>query len=117
MVVLDVATEKVISEDENGSFCLLTKHIDCIRILVPGLLIYESGGEEKIIGIDEGVLIKCKDEVRVSVKNAIAGTELGKMKKKLEDNIEKIDDYEKKTRTILTEIEVDFIKKYIETAK
>jgi F-type H+-transporting ATPase subunit epsilon len=116
-VLKEISVKKIIGEDTNGSFCLLPRHIDCVRILVPGLLMYVSDGPDKYVGIDEGVLVKCKDEVRISVKNAVYGIELGKIKEKLDTDLKKIDENEKKVRSILMEIEVDFIKKYVETTK
>lgn len=116
-ILIDVSVDKVIAEDSKGSFCILPKHIDCVRILVPCILVYELSGSEKYIGIDRGVLVKCKTDIRVAIKNAIYDVELGQMKEKLETNLKQIDEDEKKVRTILTEIEVDFIKKYVETTK
>jgi len=115
--ILDVAVEKVIAEDVKGSFCLLPKHIDCVRILVAGLLIYSEKNEEKYVGIDDGVLVKCKDEVRIGTKKAIENVELGAMKNKIEEKVVKVQEYEKKVRNILTELEIDFIKRYTELKK
>lgn len=116
-VILDKSVDKIIAEDGIGSFCLLPKHIDCVRVLVPGILTYELNNQEKFIGVDEGILVKCKEEVRIAVKNAIVGEELGNLRAKLEVDLKKIDEFEKKTKTILTKIEMDFIKKYLETTK
>lgn len=116
-LIIGVETNKIVAEDNNGSFCLLPKHIDCVRILKPCILTYQEDNNQKYIGIDEGILIKCKKDVYICVKNAISGVELGKMKEVLEDKLKNIIENDKKTRELLNEIEIGFVKKYVETKK
>jgi F-type H+-transporting ATPase subunit epsilon len=116
-VIVDVGVEKIIAEDINGSFCLLPNHIDCVRILIPSILVYQINGEEKYIGIDEGVLIKRGKEVKVAVKNAVYEVEMGQMKEQLEKILNKTAEDEKRMRTIISEMEIDFINKYVESIK
>ena len=70
-IILDTSIEKIVAEDSLGSFCILPKHIDCIRILVPCIITYLSSNTEKYIAVDEGCLIKCKEEIQISTKNSI----------------------------------------------
>jgi F-type H+-transporting ATPase subunit epsilon len=116
-VIMEVTVEKIIAEDLNGSFCLLPKHIDCLRILIPGILTYQLNGKEKYIGIDDGVLVKRGKEVKVAVKNVIYDVEIGQMKAELEKKITKSSEEEKRIRTIISEMEIDFINKYVESTK
>jgi ATP synthase protein I len=68
-VLLNEAVTKVIAEAENGSFCLLPRHIDFVAALVPGLLSFTiDEGHEEFLAIDEGILVKCGAEVLVSTK-------------------------------------------------
>lgn len=58
----------MVAEAENGSFGLLPRHIDVVTALVPGILAYVDGnGRQHLVGIDEGILVKCGDEVRVAI--------------------------------------------------
>ena len=48
-VLVDEPVSKVVAEGEDGSFCLLPRHVDFTSALVPGLLVFEpaGGGEER----------------------------------------------------------------------
>jgi F-type H+-transporting ATPase subunit epsilon len=116
-VILDTKVDKIVCEDTNGSFCILPKHIDCVRILIPSILSFSYQNVEKYIGIDEGIFVKCKKHVSISVKKAISDVELGEIKKGLEENLQNLDEDEKKIKRILTELEMDFIKRYTEIKK
>ena len=49
----------MIAEADNGSFCLLPRHIDFATALAPGLLSFEEpGGAESFLAVDSGVLVK-----------------------------------------------------------
>jgi F-type H+-transporting ATPase subunit epsilon len=57
-ILVDQEVTKVIAEAENGSFCLLPRHIDFVAALPPGILIFESAeGHEEFIAVDEGTLV------------------------------------------------------------
>jgi F-type H+-transporting ATPase subunit epsilon len=68
-ILLDVAdVSRIVAETQDGSFGLLPRRRDCVAALVPGILTYESeGGGEVFVAVDEGVLVKFGDEVRVAV--------------------------------------------------
>ena len=76
-ILVDEPVIKVIAEAENGSFCLLPRHIDFVAALVPGILCFcTADGAEHFVAIDEGTLVKCSEQVLVSVFDATCGTEL-----------------------------------------
>ena len=104
---------KVKAEGPSGSFCLLPLHIDFASTLVPGILAYEgSDGIERLIATDEGFLVKKGDEVLVSVRSAIAGGELGGLKRAVVEKIEALDEEERGTRAILARLEADFMRRF-----
>ena len=71
-VLIDEEVSKVIAEAENGSFCLLPRHVDIVAALTPGLLSFTSvDGSEEFIATDEGVLVKHGPDVSVSVRDAV----------------------------------------------
>ncbi|MDH5586626.1 MAG: F0F1 ATP synthase subunit epsilon, partial [Nitrospirota bacterium] len=75
------AVTRIVAESREGSFGLLPQRLDCVAALEPGILIYESNGEdERYVALDEGVLVKSGQEVLVSVRNAIAGTDLQQLR-------------------------------------
>ncbi len=112
-VFVDQDVNKVIAEAENGYFCLLPKHIDFVAALVPGILSFEHDGEEEFLAIDEGILVKCSSLVRVSTRRAVRSKDLGTLKQTLEEEFRILDEGEKKTRSILAKLELDFARRFL----
>jgi F-type H+-transporting ATPase subunit epsilon len=117
-VLVDEEVTKVIAEAENGSFCLLPRHIDFVAALVPGLLSFESGkGREEFIALDQGILIKCGPEVLVSTRNGVRGADLGMLKQTVEESFRVLDDREKMARSAFAKLEANFIRRFMELEK
>ena len=117
-VLIDKEVTKVIAEAENGSFCLLPRHIDFVAALVPGLLSFESGkAREEFLALDQGILIKCGPEVLVSTRNAVRGPDLGTLKQTVEKSFRVLDDREKMARSAFGKLEVNFIRRFMELKK
>lgn len=115
---VDANVEKVIAEAENGSFCLLPGHIDFIATLVPGILSFrETGGDEKFIAIDEGVLVKCGDEVYVSARNSISGEDLETLSNQIEEQFRTKEEDRKKAETALAKMEAHFVNNFMQLNK
>ena len=114
-ILLDEEVLKVTAEAQNGSFCLLPRHIDFVSALAPGLLSFERDNNREIfLAIDEGMLVKCGEEVLVSTRNAVIGPDLGQLERTVEEQFMKLDDREKKTRTAMGRIEARFIRRFLE---
>ncbi len=116
-VLVDRQVVKVTGEAQNGSFCLLPRHVDFAAALVPGLLAYVPEGEEaeeQFLAVDEGVLIKCGDEVLVSTRNAVGGAALGELERGVRQRFEELDEYEKQARTALAQLESQFVLRFVE---
>ncbi len=113
-VLVDQEVTKVTAEAENGSFCLLPRHIDFLAALVPGLLAFENeAGDEEFLAIDEGVLVKCGAEVMVSTRNAVRGAPLGQLREAVEKQFRVLDEREQQARTVLTKLEADLVGRFI----
>lgn len=113
-VLIDKDVNKVVAEAQNGSFCLLPKHIDFVSSLVPGLLSFESGNEEEFLAIDEGILVKWGSDVFVSTRNAVRSKDLGLLKQTIVEEFRILDDREKKSRSVIARLEADFAKRILE---
>lgn len=114
-VMVETQVRKVVAEGQNGSFCLLPRHIDFVSALVPGLLEYETAvGEEVYLAVDEGILVKCGAEVLVSTRNAVRGSDLGQLQKLIREQFAELDEMEKQTRSAMAKIEVDFVRRFLE---
>jgi F-type H+-transporting ATPase subunit epsilon len=117
-ILVDQEVAKVTAEAENGSFCLLPRHIDFVAALVPGILRFESsGGKEQFLAVDEGILVKCGQEVSVSTRNAVQGSELGTLMRTVEEQFEVLDDRERVTRSALAKLEADLVRRFMDLGK
>jgi F-type H+-transporting ATPase subunit epsilon len=114
-IFLDEDVSKVTAEGEEGFFCLLPRHVDYTAALVPGLLSYESpDGEENILAVDEGILVKYGDTVLVSVRNAARGRSLGTLKPDVEEELEALEEREKLARTAAAKLEANLVRKFMD---
>jgi F-type H+-transporting ATPase subunit epsilon len=112
--VIEQEVTKITAEAENGSFCLLPRHIDFVSALVPGLLSFENErGEEEFLAIDEGVLVKCGAEVMVSTRNAVRGAVLGELKRAVEQQFRALDERENQARSVLAKLEADLVSRFV----
>lgn len=117
-VLVDVLVKKVIAEAENGLFCLLPRHVDFVAALVPGILYYttEEGGEQ-LAAVDEGTLVKCGDEVLVSVLDAVLGTDIEQLHSTVAESFRNLDEEERHGRTALARLEAGTLRRILELEK
>ena len=106
---------RIVAETREGSFGILPRRLDCVAALAPGILIYENEAEgEGYLAVDEGVLIKTGLGVLVSVRNAIAGTDLAKLRDSVEREFLSLDEREQSVRSALAKMESGFIRRLAE---
>ena len=97
---------RVVADTTDGSYGLLPHRLDCVAALVPGVLTYETkNGGTVYVGIDQGVLVKSGDQVTVSVRRAVGGTDLGKLKDAVERDFLKLDEQERNVRMAVAKME------------
>ena len=100
----------IVAETSEGFFGLLPQRLDCVSALVPGIFTYETETKSiHYLAVDEGVLVKTGTQVLVSVRNAIGGADLGKLRESLENEFMKLDDNEKNVRSVMAKMESGFI--------
>ena len=103
---------RIVAVSREGSFGLLPRRLDCVVPLSAGILIYESAAEgEVFIAVDEGVLVKTGVDVLVSVRNAIGGMGLDKLRDAVEEEFLHLDEQEQKLRSVLAKMESGFIRR------
>lgn len=112
-ILIDEPVQKIVAKAHNGSFCLEPRHIDFVSALVPGLLMYiAETGQEVIVAIDEGTLVKCGDDVLVSTYNAFRGDDLATLRDKVEKHFVQLDDSERIARSALSRLEAGVIRRF-----
>jgi len=107
--------KRIVAETPQGSFGLLPHRLDCVAVLVPGILTYETEAEGEVyVAIDEGVLVKTGTDVRVSARNAIGGMDLGQLREAVEREFMNLDEDEKQVRAVLARLESGFVRRFAE---
>lgn len=105
---------RIVAETRDGAFGLLPRRLDCVAALVPGILIYESAAEGEVyLAVDEGVLVKTGAEVRVSVRRAIRGGDLGQLRATVEQEFLVLDAREQETRAVMAKLESGFLHRFV----
>lgn len=113
-ILIDEPVQKIIAEGQEGSFCLKPRHIDFVSALKPGLLQFiAKNGEEVFIAMDEGILVKCADEVLISAFNAIRGDDLATIKDMVDQRFRQLDESEKIARSALARLEAGVVRQFI----
>jgi F-type H+-transporting ATPase subunit epsilon len=113
-VLLDEPVDKVVAEGPGGSFGLLPRHIDFVSPLVPGLLSFTQAEDESFVAVDEGVLVKCGDEVLVSVRDAAIGPDLASLEATVHDRFEERREQEKAMHSALAKLEAEVVRRFTE---
>jgi F-type H+-transporting ATPase subunit epsilon len=106
---------RIVAESREGSFGLLPHRLDCVASLAPGILVFETEAEGEVcLAVDEGVLVKAGADVLVSVRNAIGGMDLGKLREAVEREFLNLDEQEMSVRSVLAKLESGFIRRFAE---
>lgn len=104
---------RIVAETADGSFGLLPHRLDCVAALVPGILACTSEAEDEYwVAIDEGVLVKAGTHVSVSVRRALAGTDVGRLRQAIEQEFLVRDEQEQSVRQMMARLEAGFLRRY-----
>ena len=104
---------RIVAESRDGAFGLLPHRLDCVAALAPGILVFETKDEGEVyIAVDEGILVKTGTDVLVSVRNAIGGANLGKLREAVEQEFLELDEQEKSVRSVLAKLESGFVRRF-----
>jgi F-type H+-transporting ATPase subunit epsilon len=111
VLVEPIEVSRIVAETGEGSFGLLPHRLDCVAALIPGILIYETESDgEVFLAVDEGILIKTGAQVRVSVRRALAGTDLESLRQKVEEEFLVRDENEQGMRSVMAGLETGFMR-------
>lgn len=114
-VVLDCEISKLVAEAENGFFCLLPRHVDFVTAMVPGVFFYTPVcGDERLLAVDEGTLVKCGSQVLVSVRHAVQGDDLASLEDVVKEVFLDLDDRERQARSALARLEAGAVRRLLQ---
>lgn len=106
---------RMVAVTHQGSFGILPRRLDCVASLSAGILVYETAADGEVyIAVDEGVLVKAGNDVLVSVRNAIGGMSLDKLRAAVEAEFMHLNEQEQKVRSVLAKMESGFIRRLAE---
>jgi F-type H+-transporting ATPase subunit epsilon len=109
------AVSRMVAETTSGSFGFLPHRLDCVAILVAGIFTYETASEGEVyLAVDQGVLIKNGFDVLISVRNAIAGTDLADLRDTVRQEFLNRDEQELQVRSVLAKLESGFTRRFME---
>ena len=108
----NTGVSRIVAETREGSFGLLPRRLDCVAALAPGILIYETEAQGEVyVAVDQGVLVKAGADVLVSVRRAIGGTDLGKLRDSVQREFLTLDEREQSVRSVMAKFEAGFLQR------
>jgi len=112
--LLEEEVLKVNGESTSGEFCLKPKHIDFVTALTPGILSYVTTSDrEHFLALDQGILVKQGDQVKIAARNAVSG-ELGSLSQEVDKMLDENGEREKQNRSAVAKLEVGFLKRILD---
>jgi F-type H+-transporting ATPase subunit epsilon len=101
---------RIIAETAEGSFGLLPHRLDCAAALVPGILSYTTSADNTAyLAVDQGTLTKTGSYVSISVRRAIAGTNLSDLHEAVVREYLTLNTQEREMRSVIAKMESGFI--------
>lgn len=109
------AVTRIVAEGRSGSFGILPRRRDGVAALPPGILVFETAEEgERYVAVDEGALVKTGREVRVSVRDALIGSDLDHLREAVEERFLTLDEHEQSVRSVMARLESGLIRRLAE---
>lgn len=109
----EAGVSRIVAETASGSFGLLPHRLDCVAALAPGILTYETAAEGEVcLAVDEGVLVKTGQDVLVSVRRALRGKDLGRLRDAVAEEFLTQDEQEQSLRMAMAKVESGFLRRF-----
>jgi F-type H+-transporting ATPase subunit epsilon len=103
----------IVVETAQGAFGLLPQRLDCVAALVPGILSFDVVGQgEAFVAVDEGVLVKTGLAVVVSVRRALRGKDLARLRDAVVQEFLTLDAQEEAMRKAMAKLETGFLRRF-----
>jgi F-type H+-transporting ATPase subunit epsilon len=97
---------RIVVVTSNGSLGLLPNRLDFSAAIVPGILMWQkSDGKDTYAAVDVGIMVKTGADVFCSVRNAVAGVDLGKLHEAVNKQFIDLSTQEVTIRNALTKLE------------
>jgi F-type H+-transporting ATPase subunit epsilon len=103
------AVSRIVVETSNGSLGFLPNRLDCVAVLVPGILMYEASSVVTYVALDEGICVKAGAEVRISVRRALGGATLEELRDPVKRSFSVSDQRQRDVRVALSKMEAGLV--------
>ncbi|TDB68042.1 F0F1 ATP synthase subunit epsilon [Arundinibacter roseus] len=101
---------RLVIQTNDGSYGILPQRLDCVASLQAGILSYEIQSEGySYVAIDEGIFVKAGNQVLISVRNAIAGLNLGELHEAVQQQFKELTESEKNVRSVMVKLETGLL--------
>ena len=108
---------RIVVQTRTGSFGLLPHRLDCVAPLVPGILTYQTAADGEVyLAVDEGVLVKTGQDVVVSVRRAMGGTDADQLQQlhaAVAQEFLMLDEQEQNVRAVMAKLETGFLRRFV----
>jgi F-type H+-transporting ATPase subunit epsilon len=109
----ETGVSSIVAETREGSFGLLPHRLDCVAALAPGILTYETESDGRVfVAVDQGVLVKSGADVLVSVRRALGGTDLARLRDAVEREFLTLDEQQQSARAVMAKLEAGFLHRF-----
>lgn len=110
--------DRLVVETTAGCMGILPLRLDCVALVVPGILTYAAKGEdERYVAVDRGVLVKTGNVVTVSVQNGCMGADLGQLKTITAEEFSKRTSKEQEMKQTFAKLESRFLRRFMEEVR
>jgi len=114
-VVLEQDVVHVTVEDVTGSLGIRPGHAPLVTPLVPGVVIARgSGGVEKFVAVNGGVMMVSDDSVEIVSRHAVAGTDIAGLTDRVVAGFEKEHEEDKVNRAAFEKLRMSFLRGVVE---
>ncbi|MAU96286.1 MAG: F0F1 ATP synthase subunit epsilon [Fulvimarina sp.] len=104
---------RLVAATSDGLVGFLPQRLDCAARLVPGILEYEITNDGiAYVALDGGVLIKTGPDIVISVRRAIAGTDLETLHHQIDDEFLTLSEAETSARSVMAKLEGGFLRRF-----
>ena len=113
ILVEETPVLSIVVETRDGSFGLLPNRLDCVAALVPGILVYHTeNGDENLLAVDEGILVKTGSDVSVSVRRALASNDINQLHQQVEQEYQTLNEEQQTMHSIMAKLESGFLHRF-----
>jgi F-type H+-transporting ATPase subunit epsilon len=114
MVLDENEGRRVAAETVDGAFTVKPRHLDFVTTLVPGILACTVAGEELLLAVDRGVLVKAGAEVTVSVRDAVRGDSIENLEQTVREHLERRGEHERRAFSALARLESNLVRSFVD---